>query len=197
MLNRGSLKDAVVYLLLLVILLAVSGGVHFMYGRSSDGLFGLFGAPLNQLEAKIVVEGRIYRNLKASGRDLGPHGQDLGALTDEERRELEKARRDMFTQIINKSTAEKFWFAGLGVQSFPPGIHIQSHDPSALWDLADRAVFFQHANGVFITLTPKDLLDLRDAFKSSTAAPVDIFISGMASKGTIVGNGPACVGYLN
>jgi hypothetical protein len=101
MLNRGSLKDAVVYLLLLVILLAVSGGVHFMYGRSSDGLFGVFGAPLNQLEAKIVVQGRIYRNLKASGRDLGPHGQDLGALTDEERRELEKARRDMFTQIIN------------------------------------------------------------------------------------------------
>lgn len=101
MLNRESLKDAGVYLLLLVILLAVSGGAHFMYGRSSDGLFGLFGAPLNQLEAKIVVQGRIYRNLKASGRDLGPHGQDLGALTIEERRELEKARRDMFTQIIN------------------------------------------------------------------------------------------------
>jgi GNAT superfamily N-acetyltransferase len=97
----------------------------------------------------------------------------------------------------NKSTAEKFWLAELGVQSFPPGIHVQSHDPSALWDLADRAVFFKHANGVFITLTPKDLLNLRDAFKSSTAAPVDIFISGMASKGTIVGNGPAYVGYLD
>jgi hypothetical protein len=104
MLNRGSLKDAVVYLLLLVILLAVSGGAHFVYGRSSDGLLGLAGAPLNQLYAKDVVAGRIYRNLKASGRDLGPRGQDLGALTDEERRELEKARLDVVTHTLDLFT---------------------------------------------------------------------------------------------
>ena len=94
MLNRGSIKDAGVYLFLLLALLAVSGGAHFMYGRSSDGLLGLFGAPLNQLDAKIVVAGQIHRNLKASGRDLGP-------LTDEERREREKARLDIVTQAFD------------------------------------------------------------------------------------------------
>ena len=97
----------------------------------------------------------------------------------------------------NRVRAEKFWLAELGAQGFPTGIYVQPHDPRALWNLADRAVCFQHANGVFITLQPKDLAELRQAFESFTGAPLDIFISAMAPKGSIVGNGPAYVGYLD
>ena len=97
----------------------------------------------------------------------------------------------------NRVIAEKFWLAELGAQSFPAGIYVQSHDPRALWNLADRAVCFQHANGVFITLQQKDLAELTQAFKSLTGSPLDIFISAMTPKGRIVGNGPAYVGYLD
>lgn len=96
----------------------------------------------------------------------------------------------------NRYTAEKFWLAELGAESFSSGVHVQPHDPHALWDLADRAVYFQHANGVFITLQQKDLPELSRALESSPCTPLDTFISAMATKGTILGNGPAYVGYL-
>ena len=43
----------------------------------------------------------------------------------------------------SRLTAENFWLAELGAQGFCGGVHIQAHDPCALWNLADRAVYFE------------------------------------------------------
>jgi len=93
--------------------------------------------------------------------------------------------------------AENFWSTELGAPVFCGGVHIQAHDPCARWNLADRAVYFEHAAGSFITVQQEVLPELRRAFQSSSKEPCDTFIEAMATKGTVVGNGPAYVGYLD
>jgi len=93
----------------------------------------------------------------------------------------------------SRLTAENFWLAELGAQGFCGGVHIQAHDPCALWNLADRAVYFEHAAGSFITAQQEVLPGLRRAFRSSSRKPCDTFIEAMGTRGTVVGNGPAGV----
>jgi len=93
--------------------------------------------------------------------------------------------------------AENFWSTELGAPVFCGGVHIQAHDPCARWNLADRAVYFEHAAGSFITAKQEVLPELRRAFQSSSKEPCDTFIEAMATRGTVVGNGPAYVGYLD
>lgn len=97
----------------------------------------------------------------------------------------------------NRLSAQEFWCAELGAANFARGVHLQAHNPRALWNLADQAVYFEHANGVFITIPQEYLADLRSVFETSPRTPLDTFLSEMYTKGSIVGNGPAYLGYLD
>jgi GNAT superfamily N-acetyltransferase len=103
----------------------------------------------------------------------------------------------MMISTSNRNTAVQFWLADLGVQDLPPGVQVQAHAATAKLDLGNRAVYFESGNRVIVTAPPEFVPELIAAYDHSELSPIDTFVTTMATKGRIVGNGPAYVGCLD
>lgn len=95
----------------------------------------------------------------------------------------------------SKKIAEQFWLTELGAKEFTPGIHIQKYDKEVVSRLTNRAVYFATEDKVFVTAPQEFIAELKTAFENSNLTPVNTFIEAMKTKGSIVGGGPAYIGY--